>query len=529
MDNDGTEVVGFIDVGTNSIHLLVVKFVPGTFGLEIAQEREVIRLGRSLYSSGTIDSEAIDRSRLVMERFAGYARKHGADRVIAFATCAAREADNQQELLDALQVDGVEVTIIPGQEEARLIKLGVLGVVAPTENTLLIDIGGGSTEISISNGRNILFLDSLCIGAVRYAYSFPFDCMSPLKYEEYASYQRSVDLNSYHAVKSIRQIGFKKAIGSSGTFESLADACAALRGDGDGSYLDHAELIHLMKKLRSMPGDQRSKVPKINPNRADIIVAGGAIAEELMSLLGIERMEVCRRGLKEGMEVDYLANHGTVNLDVREASVKALAYRCQYDPDHAREVRKEALVLFDETKRLGLHKMDDGTRSLLGYAAVLHDIGEFISYTRHHVNSYNIVLNSGLLGFGSREIAAIALIVRFHHKKFPAKDDSLFAENGFTDTADLRKCIALLRMADAMDRHRSGLVRGAAMRIENGTAVLTLASDQDIGMEVWKLEELTPDFLEVFGMPLKIEAVHVDPPVISVTAPKPDELTNVKR
>ncbi len=499
------DIVGFIDVGTNSIHLLVVKFVPGTSGIEIAQEREVVRLGRSLYGEGVIDEEAIEKSRLVIKSFVEYAKKQGAKQVFAFATCAAREATNCGDLVNALRSDGLDLRVIPGEEEARLIKLGVLGINAPPENTLLIDIGGGSTEVSISKGREILFLDSMPLGAVRYAYGYPYDPMGPLTYDEYSSYQHNIDINSYHTVKEIKDIGFKNAIGSSGTFEALADICSAERGDGDPSHVSLSEIRSLMSRLRSMNGKERCRIQKLNPNRVDIIVAGGAIAEELMTLLGIEDIKVSHYGLKEGMKIDYLLNHGVVNIDVRESSVRALAYRCQYDREHADRVKYNAMVIFDGLRDMGVHSMPDEMRELLGYACVLHDIGEFFSYQKHQINSFNIILNSSMLGFSYREIATIALITRFHHKKFPSSRDQLFSELGITDPSDIRKCIVMLRMADAIDRHRLGTVDGISLHMDGSNIVLVLSSERNIDMEIWKLEEIEKDFSDVFSRGLAIE------------------------
>ncbi|MFA7150262.1 MAG: Ppx/GppA phosphatase family protein [Candidatus Methanomethylophilaceae archaeon] len=502
--NDDHKIVGFMDIGTNSIHLLVVDFIPDTMGVEIFHDKQSIRLGESLYKLGRIDRDAIDRCRLVMDRFTTVAKSLGASEIIAFATCAAREAANRSELLDALCSGGLDVRVIPGEEEARLIRLGVLGAFGPRENTLLIDIGGGSTEVSISNGREYLYLDSLPVGAVRFSYSFPFDTNEPVSDEEYKSYQRNVYLNSYRASKRIREMGFVRAIGSSGTLETLADLCSEQR-NGDSSYFTLDELKSLMPKLRKMDSEQRSKMPKMGQNRIDIIIAGGAIAEELMSRFGIQVLEISHSGLKEGMKIDYLLNHGIVNFDVRESSVKALATRCQYDRIHAEEVKDKAFLIFDRMKALGLHKMDDEKRSLLGYAAVLHDIGEFFNYQKHHVNSYNIIVNSNMLGFDYREINFIALVVRFHHKRFPSGDESLFAESNCNDIPDIIKCVMILRMADSMDRHHTRSVKDLDIDISDGEIVLKLYSDDDIGMEIWKLEDLRNNFKAVFGKQLRLE------------------------
>jgi len=243
----------------------------------------------------------------------------------------------------------------------------------------------------------------------------------------------------------------------------------------------------------------------MNPARSDIIVSGGVIAEELMHLLGIERVEISENGLREGMEIDYLISNGPTNFNVRESSVLNLANRCQYDRAHAETVRKNALVLFDRMKGAGIHNMDDGMRMLLSYACVLHDIGEFISYQRHHLHSYVIILNSYLRGFDNEELRLMALMARFHHGSFPPKDSKLFRDMDPDRVADLLKCAFMLKISDVLDRRRNSAVDSVGMSLSRGTATLSLRSRSDISMELWKLRTIRGDFKRVFGLDLEIE------------------------
>ena len=378
-----SETVGFIDVGTNSIHLLVVRFYKDSAGTPVFQDKETVRLGQSLYSTGRIDEETIRKSALVVSRFTQISKDLGADKVVAFATCAAREAANRDELIQALSSNAeVEVKVIPGTEEARLIALGVFGDKGPAERTIEIDIGGGSTEVIIREGGENLFLDSLSMGAVRYAYGLKINNKAPVSEDDYNFMMRNVDISSYHAVNRIKDIGFTKAMGSSGTLIALAEMCAARRGDHDSSYLTLRELRELMPEVRSRDMVGRYTIPGLGKGRADIIVAGGAIAEELMSQFGIERMDISQKGLKQGMQLDHMLTHGYTIFGIRESSIRALAHRCQYDEAHAETVSRNAVSLFDQARGLGLNLMSDGYRNLLYCAALLHDIGEMISYTK---------------------------------------------------------------------------------------------------------------------------------------------------
>ena len=496
-----SETVGFIDVGTNSIHLLVVRFYKDSSGTPVFQDKETVRLGQSLYSTGRIDQATIDKSALVVSRFARISRDLGADRIMAYATCAAREAQNRDDLIAALSREA-EVKVIPGTEEARLIALGVFGDKGPAERTIEIDIGGGSTEVIISERGENLFLDSLSMGAVRYAYGLGVDCRAPVSDDDYNMMLRNVDISSYHAVNRVKGIGFTRAVGSSGTLIALAEMCAARRGDSDSSYLTLAELRELMPGVRFRDMVGRYSIPGLGKGRADIIVAGGAIAEELMSQFGIERMEISQKGLKQGMQIDHMISHGYTIFGTRDSSVRALAHRCQYDEGHAENVKRNALNLFDQAKALGLHGLSDGYRNLLSNAAILHDIGELVSYTNHNVMSQVIIEHADLVGFSLNEIRMMGLMVRFHHKKFPGGKDPRLGMLSREDALAVRICAMFLRIADVADRHRNGAVTDIRLSRTNGSVLVDLVSGEDPRMELWSLEKLRPDFRKLFGLDL---------------------------
>ncbi len=496
-----SETVGFIDVGTNSIHLLVVRFYKDSAGTPVFQDKETVRLGQSLYSTGRIDEETIRKSALVVSRFTQISKDLGADKVVAFATCAAREAANRDELIQALSSNAeVEVKVIPGTEEARLIALGVFGDKGPAERTIEIDIGGGSTEVIIREGGENLFLDSLSMGAVRYAYGLKINNKAPVSEDDYNFMMRNVDISSYHAVNRIKDIGFTKAMGSSGTLIALAEMCAARRGDHDSSYLTLRELRELMPEVRSRDMVGRYTIPGLGKGRADIIVAGGAIAEELMSQFGIERMDISQKGLKQGMQLDHMLTHGYTIFGIRESSIRALAHRCQYDETHAETVGRNAVSLFDQARGLGLNLMSDGYRNLLYCAALLHDIGEMISYTNHNVLSQVIIENADLVGFSIDEIRAMGLMVRFHHKKFPGSKDPRLSCLSREDALAVRQCAMFLKIADVADRHRNHAVSDIRLVKRGNTVLVELVSDADTSMELWSLEKVRPDFRKLFGL-----------------------------
>lgn len=509
MEKDKT--VALLDIGSNSVHLLVVKFITGTTGTPIFHDKEMVRLGQSLYKDGRIDRRTIEKCRLVTKSFVQVAKNMGADEVITFATCAVREASNRSELIKALKAEDLNVAVISGAEEARLINLGVTGGKGTEKKTLFIDIGGGSTEISISQGKEILFLDSLSMGAVRYAYSFPYDQSGPISQEEYGSYQREVLLHSYRSAKDVKYIGFEKVVGSSGTLTAIADMCAARRGDGDSSYFTFLELRSLMEVLRATDVEGRLRFPGLSANRADIIIPGGAIAEELMSIFGIDRIDISPYGLKEGMYIDYLLEHGMGDIDERESSVLALAKRCGYDKVHTDCVTKNATEIFDGLRSIRLHSMEDKWRERLRYASILHDVGEIFGFPKHRIFSYMLIKNTGLSGFSIEDIDSIALLARHHYKKMPSPTSGIFSGFSKADLDDLMRCLVILRYADVMDRSRTCPVEGLSFSNTGKAVEMTIRSKGGMSMEMWRLREMEEEFRTAFGCGISLNAdLHED-------------------
>jgi len=501
---DDSKVVSFIDIGTNSIYILVVRFFGNSMGTTIFQDKEIVRLGQHLFEHGFIDDETIEKTRIVISNFVRISKDLGAKEIFAYATCAAREASNRKELLDVMKIEGLNVRVISGLEEARLIRLGIFGHDGPPQRTIEIDIGGGSTEIVLCEGKEDLFLDSLSLGCVRLAYGHEPRQNKAMTFQEYDFLRRHVDMMSYRTCRKVREIGFERAYGSSGTMMALAKMCAAKR-DGDSSYMMYYELVELMKELYKKDVSDRKDVLGMNPSRFDIIVSGGAIAEELMYLLGIDRIEISDNGLREGMEIDYMITNGHSNFNIRDSAILNLANRCQYDKNHAETVQKNALLLFDKMRELRIHNMNSDMRTLLSYASLLHDIGEFINYQKHHLHSYTIILNSFLPGFDDEELRTMALLAKFHHGGLPSEKSKQFKDVDADEISDILKCAMMLKIADILDRHRTSSIDTVEVSLSSGEVLISLGSESDISMEIWKLKTIKDDFKVVFGLELEIE------------------------
>ena len=503
-----SECVAFIDVGTNSVHVLVVSFRGGSLGTQIYHDKESVRMGKSLYETGTLDTATLNKLRVVLSKFARIAKEQGAEEIIAMATCAAREAPNRQELVDLAKESGIDLRIIPGREEARLVRLGVAGPEC-ARRTLCIDVGGGSTEIALAYGNRDLYLDSLSLGAIRMAYGTGIDQTGRVTPKEYETLKRKVAAQCYHSAAAVRDFGFDRVIGSSGTIEVIADVCGIRRGDNDSSYITRSELRSLMKQLCSMTASERCRIPKISANRADIVIGGGCVVEGLMDLFGIDVMEVSPNGLREGMKMDYLLKKGHSDFSLRDSSVKELATRCGHDTGHEASVRRYAEMLYREFVSVGILEPSDTMRELLLYAALLHDVGSFISYERHHVFSYTIIRNSFLAGFDSGELERMALMARFHHGSFPDAGSRFFTGMDSRDVAEILRYAMILKMADIMDRGRDDAIEDVSAEMLNGTVNLTVSAFSDVSLVEWKLATVDRDFAAVFGSRLNVTYLRI--------------------
>ncbi len=508
-----------VDIGTNSIRLGVVKPEPDLSYSILALHKETIRLGEGEFASNRITPAAMDRGILVLTKFAQVARGFQVDDVVVIATAALREAENQAEFVERARDEaGVDVSIVSGAEEARLIFLGVAsGLDLHQDRALVIDIGGGSTELSIGTGAGPELLESTKLGAIRVAGIFTEGELGPIQpqlYRRIMDYVRGVAI---HSVQRAREHGFDAVFGSSGTIVNLAEITARHRGDapveGRGRTLRLEELEAQAQRLCGMTLEQRRRVHGINPERADIIVAGAAVLTSFMRELGVAELTTSDRSLREGVIVDRLRRLGaqTSTDSIRERSVLQLARRCQFEEEHARNVARLTLSLFDQFRELKLHSLGDRERELALYGALLHDIGGFVSYTDHHRHGYYLVRYSPMLGFDGTETQILAAVVLHHRKAVPKRKSDALAELNRLQREAVTVLSTLVRLAEAMDRGHLSQVEDVrvALKDKGRTLELTLISDQDCQMELWGLRNHAGAVEDVFG--LRLEAGHRHP------------------
>lgn len=509
-------VTAFMDIGTNSVRLLVVRINPNQSYTILRKEKEFARLGEGEFQDQFLKEEAMARAIAICARFRVLALSYGAAEIHAVATSATRDALNRTEFLERLrQETELDVRVVSGKEEARLIYQGVSsGEHLAGQNCLFIDIGGGSTEVIVGGQDEYGYLDSLKLGAIRLTTIFFLpDESGPVAEERYALICQHVRNASVRTVQILKGQEFDLAYGSSGTILNLAEIAAKghFGEPGPEGVLLRGQLRAVVKHLCSLDLEHRRKVPGINPERADIIVAGAAILETLMETLGLDGILTSERGLQHGLLMDHLAKGapGLVEgLSVRERSVLQLARACGFDEPHARHVSSIAVELFESARDMGLHRYGVDEAELLLFSGMMHDIGMFLSFSNHQAHTYYLIRNAELLGFDQKEIAIMATTALFHRKKAPKKKHPEFSELD-KDSRNLVMVLSMfLRIAESLDRSHIMAVRSARFveGKKESKILLELTCSEDCQLELWQLEAHKDAFSRTFKRELEFRA-----------------------
>jgi len=507
-----TDHLAAIDIGTNSIHLAVVKVSENNRFEIIAQEKEVVRLGSGSKDMKYLKEDAMDRGIAVLKRYKQIADISKAE-VKAVATSAVREALNKEVFIQRARTEaGIEVEIISGFEEARLIYLGVLQALPIFDKKiLLVDIGGGSTEFLIGKAGEMIEANSLKLGAIRLTDRFFRD--DPIDPKNVNRCRQFVEVYLNPMAREVRRHGFEVAVGSSGTILNIAQMIQVLRHEQPARFLSNftfsrmelAEVTKLLVKADSLK--KRQKIEGLDPKRADIILAGTLILEQAFEQMRIDSMTVSGFALREGVIFDILQKEQGDAMrhltDIRYKGVLHLAESCHYEKDHADQVTRLALQLYDQLR--DLHKLEEVNREYLEAAGILHNVGFFISHAQHHRHSYYIIRNSEYLtGFTSHEIELIAQVSRYHRKSTPRPKHEEFARLSAKDQTIVKKLAGILRVAEGLDRTHSSLIQ--SLRCERSGEALTIhlrsSNETYPSLEIYTAETRKDLFEEIFSVKL---------------------------
>ena len=517
-----TRRVAAIDIGTNSTHLLVasVDTTLGTFSIEQA-EKSTTRLGERDPDSGELTAAGMQRGYETLRRFRDLAISHDVEQIVTAATSAVREAPNGREFLQSIQ-DGLcmDVDLVSGPEEARLIYLGVLsGMSFGDRPHLLLDIGGGSTELILADGRDARALTSTRVGAVRLQRDFVKDDPIPPQRRSFlqAFIQGSLEPAVDKVRRRIKPGEIPVLVATSGTAMAIG-ALAASEDDRPplklhGYRVSRQRLDRVVEKLVTMTPEQRRDLSPINDRRAEIIVPGALILQTTMQMLGVDELVLSERALREGLIVDWMLRHGLLEdrfsfqSSIRQRTVIHQVQRFAVNQRRAERVATHALSLYDATE--GLMHQDDGQgRELLWAAAMLHACGQHINLSAYHKHSWYLIRHGELLGYSEAEHLMVAAIARYHRRSLPKKRHESWQA---LVTRDNRRRVSemalLLRLAAALDRRPEPVV--ASLRVNTTPDVLDLVLvperlNQNLSLEQWSLESCAEVVREASGVKLRV-------------------------
>jgi exopolyphosphatase/guanosine-5'-triphosphate,3'-diphosphate pyrophosphatase len=503
---------GAVDIGTNSVRMQAAEAVPGHPPRILAEDRQVTRIGKGVYQEGRVSDESMDLTCNVLERMARSLEIHGVEKTRAVTTSALRDARNQDEFLErAGKALGVNVEIISGQEEARLIHLGVQSRWPhPADEILIIDIGGGSAEIIQSREGRLAAAFSKPLGAVRLTEVFlKDDPPTPLELRQLDEF---IQEKLAPALKKIGGQRPQRTVATAATASAIACAVHEVprskRHLVDRLKVSRAELERLYLDLSARDLEQRRKVEGIGPRRAEVIIAGCATLYRILEEFALPSFYYSAAGVRDGIVADLavsVADAQPSHLDAdRRSFVRSMARRYGVSLKHVDKVASLAGKLF---KLLAsLHVQPAAAGRLLEAAAYLHDIGHFVSDTRHHRHSYYLIANSDLAGFTSRERLVIANLCRYHRKALPAENHENFKALTPEERKTLLALIPLLRLADSLDRSREQRVRDLQVRIRKSKVELHLQSTKNVELEQWAAQQSADVFKQAYDRSLQVVA-----------------------
>jgi exopolyphosphatase/guanosine-5'-triphosphate,3'-diphosphate pyrophosphatase len=502
--------IAAIDIGSNSVRQIIADVSAGGVIRVVDEMKAAPRLGAGLERSGELSAEGMTRAAEALTRMATLARQMGAQRVEAVATSAVRDAANAAEFLARVKREAkLNIRVLDGEGEARLSFRSALAHFDLGQGrTVVMDIGGGSLELALSAEGVVEHLASLPLGAIRLTELYLDEPISRKDVKALRSAARAMIREEVRA----RDWRGARVIGSGGTFTNLGEMHLARHGVAmarsvHGAVIPREELEHLLDLLVSMTSEERRAVAGLNPERADIIVAGLAVAAEVMARVDAGELLVSRYGIREGLLLETarvapsVADPGVA----RERSVREFAERCHYEPLHAQTVQRLALGLFDALgDRLGCVPED---RALLSDAALLHDIGYHISYERHHKHSYHLILHAELLGMSPTEQVLVANVARYHRGAPPRKKHRNFGSLDKDLRRRTRRLAALLRVADGFDRGHVGAVAEIRVRRLQRAIRLTAVPSHagaPVRLETWGASRKSGLLSKLLEVPVEI-------------------------
>jgi len=504
MGQNTTRRLAAIDIGTNSVHMIVAELRKRGYRV-VDKEKEMVQLGLGSLDGAPLNEDAMDRAAAALKKMVEVARGWKVDEIVAVATSAVREAPNRRDFLRRMRDEvGIRVRVISGEEEADYIFRAVRSVFDLDGSTALcLDIGGGSVEFIVGTASEIYFTASEPLGALRLAQRFRLeDKPAPSDIE---ACRRFTTKHLKRLQKRIRPLGIDVGIGTSGTIQALAN----LAGPDEGSptsglrAISRQSLEEVIRAICTVSAKERVERFALDEKRARNIVAGAIVLEETMKALDIASLLACPVAIREGIiESRLVETRRKPERSLRRSSAQALADRSAIDKRHAQHVARLALRIFDQTR--DLHGLSDDCAELLEHAALLHESGMHVSDRGYHKHTYYLIRHADLRGFTEEQLVVVANVARYHRKAPPSVDDPNLFELSDEQREEVEKLAAILRIAEALDRTHRQSVRDVAVR-SNGAVRFIVRTRSDAGMEIASAVRRAKYFSSLFDKKIRFE------------------------
>ncbi len=512
--------IAAIDIGTNSIHMVIAKVTDKNNFQIIDREKEMVKLGEGVFATNRLSERAFKEGLETIKRYVQLADQRGADEIITAATSATREAHNGGDFLNELvRHTGISPEVISGGKEARLIFKAVRNEIAlQGDNAMVIDIGGGSTEITVGNQDEILMGKSMKLGVLRLLDMFDGDGM--VGEEALGVLEAHIRFVAQNIMAEAKEIGFSRVIGTSGTIRTLGEA-AHMAAGGKPMKSVNAEIVKLSdledltKQLLKLKIDKRAAVNGVGEKRADAIHLGGALLVQLLQMAGVEEITLCDASLREGLILDYLENHGQQisnfpeSEDLRHKSAFQLANQFNVDWHQKRHVSSLCLQLFDQTE--DIHKLGAFERDILEFAALLHSVGQYIRYERYHKHSRYIIGHAGLRGFNDEEILLISHVARYHRKAAPKKKHKKFKRLNKGQRKSVKLLSGMLRAAVSLDRTKNKLVKEITCKHTKKKLTIQITGRaENMKLELWATRRHLDPLAKALKCAVELKTIPAD-------------------
>lgn len=499
--------VGAVDIGSNAIRFLAAEFGDREAFRELEYMREPVRLGRETFRSGMLPADAMDAGAKAIARFRERMDQLELVGYRAVATSAVRDARNGEEFVERVWEEcGVRIETITGTEEAHLVWLAVRArVPLGSRGWVLVDLGGGSVEVSLVDSERIRWSESHPLGTVRL-----LEELGDVSGDSPESVRRMIEDHAGMLRDTLvaRKPDVEGMIATGGNMEALAGLAGALPDERGVSRVTLRKLRAVIARLAAMAPRERVRELGLREDRADVILPAAVVYERVAALVGAKEIVVPSIGLKDGLLVDVMEDiveHGGHEARLeREAmeGARVVGERYQHDAAHAEHVTRLALDLFDQLA--DLHGLEGTERRMLAVAALLHDVGQFVSYRRHHKHSYYLISHAELPGFTPAQIGLVALVARYHRRAEPKDEHEGYAELSKSGREVVDRLAAILRVADALDREHEQQVTGVRAELDGKKLDLHVAGSGDLLPERWAVKRKAEMMEKVFDLTVRL-------------------------